>query len=145
MGKLTGRMTMHLPCAVIVPVLITHSHSGWQSLSTAVSVHVGHSGRGVCCAKEKDYGACAGFQTKKLSEIFRIGHDQGQDIQGVWGANVGGVREVWHAGALPLQDDRKRLGVQANWQVRLSERGYSSVVQRGEGGNSGEQDCDSDC
>ena len=56
---------MFPPSAVIVAVLITRGRLGTGCCG--LSMHVDHSGRGVCCAEEEDRGACAGFQ--KYSEL----------------------------------------------------------------------------
>ena len=60
---------MFPPSAVIVAVLITRGRLGTGCCG--LSMHVDHSGRGVCCAEEQDRGACAGFQKYSEWDIIK--------------------------------------------------------------------------
>lgn len=145
MGDIRARMTLLLPCAVIVAVLLDHGRLGMAVAGRCgVRIDMAHASRGVCCAKQEDYGADAYKGAQGASAILELRRHQGQDVQGVWGDVQGGIREVRRSGAHSSQDDGRRSGARAIGQTELPDSGYSSIARGGEG-RDGEQDGDSDC
>ena len=111
MGDIRARMTLLLPCAVIVAVLLDHGRLGMAVAGRCgVRIDMAHASRGVCCAKQEDYGADAYKGAQGASAILELRRHQGQDVQGVWGDVQGGIREVRRSGALRrmMAEDRER-------------------------------------